>query len=153
MFFRATAYQLVLNSLIVFRLAKPSSILQAMYTAETRQSNNRVIVSILSVSVMFLLCYTPWAVIIILYHLRHDLRQHLSEAVLTFCRLMSIISHSINFFPYVGISTKLRRSLCDLFKGQCRCTEVPPVTYSSVPVPYSHTFRGTGRRELATSTV
>ncbi len=116
-------YLLCINIAISVKLALPSQDLKEAPPSLAREKqNSKIIITVLLVSVAFIVCSVPMNVVLSLraarFQLFHD--AFTEEVVFTLCRLMNIMNYVINFFLYIISSSNFRRSLMGLFCGQCR---------------------------------
>ncbi len=144
-FYGTPVYMLVINSALAFRLARPTAQFMAMYNAESRKLKNQVVFTVILISLALVFCYASWTVVICLRAFRPALLKdpYISEVLYTFCRQISLLKHSVNFFFYIAVSAKLRHSLRDLVKGRC-LGEAPPEPAAAAPTRVS--FRRSSRQ-------
>ena len=116
-------YLFCVNIAISIKLAVPSNMLQETAVSTARESqNSKIIVTVLLVSVAYLVCSVPYAVVLTtktagVLIFPNPLSE---EAVFTFCRLLSLMNYGVNFFLYIFSSSNFRCSLLKLFCGRCR---------------------------------
>ena len=133
-----TIYLFCVNIAISIKLAVPSNMLQETALSTTRESqNSKIIVTVLLVSVAYLVCSVPYAVVLTMKGtgmliFTNELTE---EIVFTFCRLLSLMNYGVNFFLYIFSSSNFRRSLLKLFCGRCRNQPIGKALASTSQAP------------------
>ncbi len=121
-------YLLVVNSALVFRLARPTTQFMAMYNAKAKKSKKLTVWTIVLVSFSFVVCHAlDWVVTCVqAFHsgVIQDARKW--QVIYIICRLLLLVHHSVNFLFYIALSVNFRNSLKDIFKGKCLRNEAPP---------------------------
>ncbi len=116
-------YLFCINIAISIKLMLPSTILQEATMSTERESQNfKIAVTVLLVSVAFLICSVPIAVLASAKAARMLTFPNAltEEIVFTVCRFLSLLNYSVNFFLYIFSSSTFRHSLLNLFSGRCR---------------------------------
>ncbi len=143
-FFASAAYILVINAVLVFRLAKPTDLCSVMHDAESMRETKVFTRIAILVSLTFVVCHSPELVVILLHTFRPGTLKgpNIAEWAFTASRLLSLIPRGINFGFYVGFSRGLRRSVKNFFRGQClRCEDPPQPDIEMRHLPRRVTFR------------
>ncbi len=112
-----------LNAGIACRLFRSRKVLEgSRHTAvEQGAQDNRAVVTVVIVSVAYILCNFPFSLLVSLKSTGRLTDVSHLEAVLTAFRLLFVANHGINFFIYVLTSTNFRRTLLSLCRLDTPC--------------------------------
>ncbi len=120
--FGPAIYLLCLNIAISIKLLSHKAAFKGTGSEQSRQKQSRIVVTVLLVSIAFIVCCMPFNLLVALQSAGLTrLNSHSSaEIVYTLCRFLSLLNHSINFFLYVLSSANFRRCLVALFTRPCQ---------------------------------
>ncbi len=142
--FGPATYLLCLNIAISFKLLSHKAAFAGAVNEQSRQNQSRIVVTVLLVSIAFIVCCMPFNLLVTLQSAGLTrLNSHSStEIVYTFCRFLSLLNHSINFFLYVLSSSNFRRCLVALFTRPCQRSQPLNADYTTETTTSQITLSG-----------